>query len=80
MQQLQNASDSCVCARAVLEAVLDVMVTLREKTARRHRADGEACGVTLVHMRALGVLRKRPGATLSMLSDQLALTVSATSR
>jgi DNA-binding MarR family transcriptional regulator len=74
MQQLQNASDSRVCAAAVLEAVLEVMVTLREKTARRLH------GPTLVQMRALGALRKRPGATLSWLSDQLALTLSATSR
>jgi DNA-binding MarR family transcriptional regulator len=80
MQQLQNASEARpeACARAVLEAVLEVMVTVREKTARRH--GGEYRGPTLVHFRALGVLRKRPGATLSMLSDQLALTLSATSR
>ena len=31
-------------------------------------------------LRAMGVLRKRPGATLSEMSDQLALTLSATSR
>ncbi len=74
MQQLQNASDSQICAGAVLEAVLEVMVTIREKTARRFH------GPTLIQMRAMGVLRKRPGATLSWLSDQLALTLSATSR
>jgi DNA-binding MarR family transcriptional regulator len=74
MQQLQNASDAEVCADAVLEAVLEVMVGLRERTARKFR------GPTLIQMRAMGVLRKRPGATLSWLSDQLALTLSATSR
>ena len=35
---------------------------------------------SLIQIRALGVLRKRPGATLSVLADQLALTLSATSR
>jgi DNA-binding MarR family transcriptional regulator len=80
MQQLQNASEARpeVCARAVLEAVLEVMVTLREKKARR--MGGKNKWPTLVHCRALGVLKKRPGATLSILSDQLALTLSATSR
>ena len=74
MQQLQNASDLDVCAGAVLEAVLEVMVTLREKTARGVK------GLTLIQTRALGVLRKRPGSSLSWLSAQLALTISATSR
>ncbi len=80
MQQLQNASESqpSTCARAVLEAVLEVMVRVREKMARRHW--GGRGGPTIVHFRAMGVLRKRPGANLSMLADQLALTLSATSR
>lgn len=78
MQQLQHASDPVVCAGHVLEAVLDVMLLVREQTARRQAAKGD--GVTLIHIRALGVLRKRPGATLSALSQQLALTLSATSR
>jgi DNA-binding MarR family transcriptional regulator len=80
MQQLQNASDAspAACARAVLEAVLEVMVTVREKMARRHW--GGRSGPTLIHFRAMGVIRKRPGTTLSFVADQLALTPSATSR
>ena len=78
MQQLQHASDPVACAGHVLEGVLDVMLLVREQTARRQTAKGD--GVTLIHIRALGVLRKRPGATLSALSQQLALTLSATSR
>ena len=62
------------CAKAVFETVLEVLVTIREKCASQHK------GPTLVHMRAMGVLHKRPGATLSMLADQLGLTLSATSR
>lgn len=76
MQQLQIASDSGICARQVLETVLEVLVTVRENTARRHRGGRPS----MIHLRAMGVLSKRPGATLSMLSDQLALTLSATSR
>jgi DNA-binding MarR family transcriptional regulator len=79
MQQLQNASeargDTARCAAAVLEAVLEVLVSVRETCARRHED-----GPSLMRMRALGFLRKRPGASLSMLSVQLALTLSATSR
>jgi DNA-binding MarR family transcriptional regulator len=75
MQQLQNASDPLRCAACVLESVLDVMLMLREQTARTHHDRP-----TLIHVRAMGFLRKRPGATLSALSDQLALTLSATSR
>ena len=75
MQQLQNASDVEACARSLLETVIEVLVTVRESKARRHGG-----GPTLIHLRAMGVLRKRPGATLSMVADQLALTVSATSR
>jgi len=77
MQQLQNASDPVVCAASVLEAVLDVMLLVREQTARRQARKGHA---TLIHVRAMGVLRKRPGASLSVLAEQLALTLSATSR
>jgi DNA-binding MarR family transcriptional regulator len=89
MQQLQNASDPMICAGVVLQAVLEVLVTLREKTARKQAAtaaDGREhrknspIGPTLIHVRALGALGKRPGASLSMLADQLALTLSATSR
>jgi DNA-binding MarR family transcriptional regulator len=75
MQQLQNASDPLSCAATVMEAVLDVMLMVREQTARRHHDRP-----SLIHVRAMGTLRKRPGATLSALSDQLALTPSATSR
>ena len=75
MQQLQNASDPVTCAADILDAVLEVMVSVRETCARRHGG-----GPTLIRFRAMGVLRKRPGATLSVLSDQLALTLSATSR
>jgi DNA-binding MarR family transcriptional regulator len=75
MQQLQNASDVQKCARGVLEAVLAVLVHVRESAALRHRDRP-----SLIHLRAMGVLRKRPGATLSMVADQLALTISATSR
>ncbi|HVT80724.1 MAG TPA: MarR family transcriptional regulator [Phycisphaerae bacterium] len=77
MQQLQNASDVDVCAEAVLETVLEVMVTLRE---RYSRGVPGVKGLTMIQTRALGVLRKRPGASLSWLSEQLALTLSATSR
>jgi DNA-binding MarR family transcriptional regulator len=90
MQQLHNASETpgasrtlprddgpVACARGVLEAVLAVMVTVREMSARRHRGE---TGPSLIHVRAMGVLSKRPGATLSALSDQLGLTLSATSR
>ena len=79
MQQLQNASDSRACARGGAGG-RDGGDGDAAGNRRRYRADGKAGGVTLVHIRALGVLRKRPGATLSMLSDQLALTISATSR
>ncbi len=75
MQQLQNASDVQKCARGVLEAVLAVLVHVRESAALRHRDRP-----SLIHLRAMGVLRKRPGATLSAVADQLALTISATSR
>jgi DNA-binding MarR family transcriptional regulator len=77
MQQLQNARESEHCAREVLEAVMAVMVSVREMAARRQRDSG---GPSLIHIRAMGFLRKRPGANLSGLSDQLALTLSATSR
>src|ERR1051326_660154 len=75
MQQLQNARDTKACAAAVLDAVLVVLVSVRETCARRNPD-----GPSLMRMRALGFLRKRPGASLSMLSVQLALTLSATSR
>ena len=77
MQQLQNASDLQDCAAAVLETVLEVLLLVRESTARRQGRRGAA---SLMHSRAMGVLRKRPGMTLSALSGQLALTLSATSR
>jgi DNA-binding MarR family transcriptional regulator len=84
MQQLQNASDfgaaPVACAADVLEAVLDVMLLVREQIARRHAGREGATPTTLIHVRAMGVLRKRPGATLSLLAGQLALTLSATSR
>jgi DNA-binding MarR family transcriptional regulator len=77
MQPLQNASDPYRCAETAIEASLDVILLMRESTARRqHQTDGPS----LVHLRAMGVLRKRPGATLSALAAQLALTLSATSR
>src|SRR5205809_76708 len=79
MQQLQNASEArgetSRCAAAVLEALFEVLVSVRETCARRNPD-----GPSLMRMRALGFLRKRPGASLSMLSVQLALTLSATSR
>jgi MarR family transcriptional regulator, organic hydroperoxide resistance regulator len=77
MQLLQNASDSAVCASEIIEATLDVILLMRETIARGH---GKKDGATLVHVRAMGVLRKRPGITLSDLSRHLALTLSATSR
>jgi DNA-binding MarR family transcriptional regulator len=75
MQQLQNASDPLACAATVFEAVLDVMLMIRETAARRHHDRP-----SLIQVRAMGTLRKRPGATLSTLSHHLALTPSATSR
>ena len=75
MQQLQNASDPVGCAARVFEAVLDVMLMIRETTARHHHDRP-----SLIQVRAMGTLRKRPGATLSALSHHLALTPSATSR
>ena len=77
MQPLQNASDPIVCAAEVMEAALDVILLMRETTAH---GQGKKGGATLVHVRAMGVLRKRPGSTLSGLAGQLALTLSATSR
>jgi len=77
MQPLQNASDPLVCAHDVLEAMLDVLLLLREQTAH---GQGKKGGATLIHVRAMGILRKRPGSTLSALAAQLALTLSATSR
>jgi DNA-binding MarR family transcriptional regulator len=77
MQQLQNASELEKCAAGVLEAVLEVLLLVRENNARRQGGGGAA---SLMHARAMGVIRKRPGATLSALSAQLALTLSATSR
>jgi DNA-binding MarR family transcriptional regulator len=77
MQRLQNASDPLVCSGIVIEAALDVILLMRESTARRqHQMDAPS----LIHVRAMGILRKRPGATLSALAAQLALTLSATSR
>jgi len=81
MQQLQNASDSSRCARAVLDAMIDVLMSVRENAARRYaREPKKGRRPSLVQVRALGILRKRPGASLSVLADQLALTLSATSR
>jgi DNA-binding MarR family transcriptional regulator len=77
MQPLQNASDPMACASEVIEAALDVILLMRETTAH---GQGKKGGATLIHVRAMGVLRKRPGATLSALAGQLALTLSATSR
>jgi DNA-binding MarR family transcriptional regulator len=77
MQPLQNASDSLTCAAAVIEGMLDVLLLMRETTAR---GQGRKGGATLIQVRAMGVLRKRPGTTLSFLAGQLALTLSATSR
>jgi DNA-binding MarR family transcriptional regulator len=76
MQRLQNASDAHVCAASVIEAALDVILLMRESKAHRQ---GQVAA-SLVHLRAMGVLRKRPGATLSALAAQLGLTPSATSR
>jgi DNA-binding MarR family transcriptional regulator len=76
MQQLQNASDTQLCASEVLDAVFEVLLLVREQNARQDRKKG----ATLIHIRAMGVLHKRPGMTLSDLADQLALTLSATSR
>ncbi len=64
---------------------MDLLVNVREKAAHR-AASGSARGKpqsqrpSLIQVRALAVLLKRPGATLSFLADQLALTISATSR
>jgi DNA-binding MarR family transcriptional regulator len=77
MQRLQNASDPLVCSACVIEAALDVILLMRETTARRQHQ--MACP-SLMHVRAMGVLRKRPGTRLSALASQLALTLSATSR
>ena len=77
MQRLQNASDSLVCSGIVIEAALDVILLMRESTARRQQ---QMDAPSLIHLRAMGILRKRPGATLSALAAQLALTLSATSR
>jgi MarR family transcriptional regulator, organic hydroperoxide resistance regulator len=73
MQSLQNASDPLVCSESVIEAALDVILLMRESTLHR---DGES----LVRIRAMGVLRKRPGSTLSALAARLILSLSATSR
>ena len=75
MQSLQNASDPLVCSASVIEAALDVILLMRESTLHR-----QGDGASLVRVRAMGVLRKRPGATLSALAGQLALSLSATSR
>jgi DNA-binding MarR family transcriptional regulator len=77
MQRLQNASDPSACAESLIEAALDVVLLLRESTARGQDKTGAP---TLIHVRAMGILRKRPGASLSALAAQLALTLSATSR
>jgi DNA-binding MarR family transcriptional regulator len=77
MQPLQNASDSFTCAATVIEGTLDVLLLMRETTARGQGRKGRA---TLIQVRAMGVLNKRPGTTLSFLAGQLALTLSATSR
>jgi DNA-binding MarR family transcriptional regulator len=77
MQPLHNASDSFTCAAAVIEGMLDVLLLMRETTAR---GQGRRGGATLIQVRAMGVLRKRPRSTLSALAGQLALTLSATSR
>jgi DNA-binding MarR family transcriptional regulator len=77
MQPLQIASEPIACAAEVMEAALDVILLMRETTAR---GQGKKGGATLIHVRAMGVLRKRPGSTLSALAGQLALTLSATSR
>jgi DNA-binding MarR family transcriptional regulator len=81
MQQLQNASDCSRCARAVLDAMIDVLISVRENAARRYAREPEkGRRPSLIQVRALGILQKRPGATLSVLADQLSLTLSATSR
>ncbi len=77
MQRLQNASDPLVCSGMIIEAALDVILLMRETTARRPQ---HTDAPSLIHLRAMGLLRKRPGTTLSALAAQLALTLSATSR
>lgn len=60
---------------------MDLLINVREKAAHRFtRGPKRGPRTTLIQLRALGVLSKRPGATLSVLADQLALTLSATSR
>jgi DNA-binding MarR family transcriptional regulator len=77
MQQLQDASDQRGCAREVLETIMAVITQVREAAARRPRRKGAP---SLIQLRAMNVVRKRPGASLSVVSSHLALTLSATSR
>jgi DNA-binding MarR family transcriptional regulator len=76
MQSLQNASDPLICSEGVIETALDVILLMRESMLRGQGKND----ASLIHVRAMGILRKRPGATLSALAAQLALSLSATSR
>ena len=76
MQQLQNASiNPDDCARVVLDGVPAIFAFIRI-TACRQRAKG----LSIQQFRALAVLHRWPGHSLSMLADYLGVSVPTVSR
>jgi DNA-binding MarR family transcriptional regulator len=77
MEQFEDRSDdrvsAGVCAAAIMETVPLVMRTVRTEM-RRHRSD-----LSVPQFRALGFVRRHPGASLSAVAEHLGLTLSAMS-
>ncbi len=63
------------CAKEVIDVVPSVTFVIREIAAKNL-----VQGLTLPQLRALGIIRKRPNESLSMISLHLSLTVSSVSR
>jgi DNA-binding MarR family transcriptional regulator len=78
MELLGNRSDdspsSADCATLVMETVPLVMRAIRAEMRRRRPAD-----LSVPQFRALGFVRRNPGASLSEVADHLGLTLPATS-
>jgi DNA-binding MarR family transcriptional regulator len=63
------------CAKEVIDVVPSVTFVIREIAAKNLLE-----GLTLPQLRAMGIIRKRPNESLSMISLHLSLTVSSVSR
>src|SRR5690348_2467081 len=78
MELLENESDDLAraerCAATIMETVPLVMRAIRAEMRRRRPAD-----LSVPQFRALGFVRRNPGASLSEVAAHLGLTLPATS-